>query len=44
MADLYRKTEAEEKAEGTKEVIEKQKDSYVKKSQQKRSNTIEKAT
>ena len=44
MADLYQKTEAEEKAEGTKDVIEKQKDTYLKKAQQKRANTIEKAT
>ena len=42
--DLYKKTDAEEKAEGTKDVIEKQKDSYLKKAQTKRANTIEKAT
>mmetsp|Transcript_35018 Transcript_35018/g.30892 ORF Transcript_35018/g.30892 Transcript_35018/m.30892 type:complete len:153 (+) Transcript_35018:61-519(+) len=42
--DLYKKTDAEEKAEGTKDVISKQKDSYLKKAQTKRANTIEKAT
>eukprot|EP00486_Rosalina_sp_Unknown_P011234 CAMPEP_0201583260 /NCGR_PEP_ID=MMETSP0190_2-20130828/96473_1 /ASSEMBLY_ACC=CAM_ASM_000263 /TAXON_ID=37353 /ORGANISM="Rosalina sp." /LENGTH=147 /DNA_ID=CAMNT_0048024839 /DNA_START=37 /DNA_END=480 /DNA_ORIENTATION=+ len=42
MAD--EKTDAEKKAEGTKNVIEQQKDSYLKKAQTKRANTIEKAT
>ena len=42
--DLNKMTDAEEKAQGTKDVIEKQKDSYLKKAQTKRANTIEKAT